>query len=63
MGFGLLKDTGECGHTEQIDRETVIIGIDLERHDNYGHCYYTFFHEMRHMLASFDCTMVIVSIR
>ena len=67
MGFGLLKNSipPECGHTEKIDRDTVIIRIDLERHDNYGHFYSTFFHEMIHMLASFDCSeiMVIVFIR
>ena len=58
MGFGLLKNIipPECGHTEKINWDTVIIRIDLERHDNYGHFYSTFFHEMVHVLTSFDCS-------
>jgi hypothetical protein len=41
MGFGLLKNIipPECGHTEKINWDTVIIRIDLERHEKTLHLY------------------------
>jgi len=55
MGFGLLKNTipPEYSHTEEVDRDTAIIRIDLEKHVNYGHFYFTFYHEMVHVLSSY----------
>jgi hypothetical protein len=55
MGFELLKNTilPEYSHTEEVDRDTAIIRIDLEKHVNYGHIYFTFYHEMVHVLSSY----------